>query len=217
MSEYLSNRVDKNQIMYNWNMAYVNYCDGGSHASNADVSYAGKILYFRGVHNRNGVIDTLMRTKGMKTASEIVISGCSAGGLGVLLGLDDMAARIRTWNSSTTVKGLVDSGFFLDYTHGGTDYDSERKYQEALTSDNRLDYSAAMKNVYKFMGISAGAHPGCVKAALAEGKSDDRCIFGKYLAPHIETPMFILQVLCLCIIVIVIKLMKFSIVHIASI
>lgn len=114
--------------MYNWNVVYVKYCDGGSYAGDISVSLhssppedaAAKTIdsnaslnvlrnttvdptekmstiHFRGKHNRDGTIHHLLHSSGMNAASDIVIGGCSAGALGVFLGLDAMAGQIKEY------------------------------------------------------------------------------------------------------------------------
>ena len=52
-----------------------------------------------------------LRRFGMNHATDVVIAGCSAGGLAVLLNID----RIRLLlPASARVRGLSDAGFFID-------------------------------------------------------------------------------------------------------
>ena len=46
----------------------------------------GKVLYFKGKHIREQIILSLLGL-GMSDASEVVISGCSAGAVGIYLGI----------------------------------------------------------------------------------------------------------------------------------
>jgi hypothetical protein len=124
----------------------------------------------------------------MKYASEIVISGCSAGGLGIYLGIDQMAAIVKAANQSIKVSAMADSGFFPDYT-SDDNWMTENQYPEALIGD-RMDFSTSMKNVFKFANVSSGAHPKCI---ATNAKYPEKCIFAEYLAPHIVTPLFALQ------------------------
>lgn len=86
---------------WNWNKAYLKYCDGGSFSGNNDtVSYFdGHPLYFRGFKNLQAIRNSLWNEKGMKQAKEVVITGCSAGGLSTLLHLD--------WYASSRFSSVV--------------------------------------------------------------------------------------------------------------
>ena len=73
------------------------------------------LLHFRGKRNREAIIRSLL-LDGMSSAEEVVISGCSAGGLAIYLGLDAISNMINSANASIAVRGMSDSGFFMDYT-----------------------------------------------------------------------------------------------------
>ena len=179
---------------------FVRYCDGGSYSGNADVSngqifngnvYTGRSLFFRGQRNRDGIVSDLLSKHGMSTAVEVLVSGCSAGGLGVMLGVDKIKADIYRMNKNTTVRGLVDSGVFVDYSHGGKDFEgSNARYNEALSLDGALDYSAGMRRVFNMMNISSGTDIDCLEAY----KNDTaKCVFAENIGHHIDTPLFFLQ------------------------
>ena len=83
------------------------------------------ILRFRGRANREGTIQQLLETTTISAATDIVLGGCSAGALGIYLGLDQMTAQIRSYiarasNASSprrpTIVGFADSGFFMAHT-----------------------------------------------------------------------------------------------------
>lgn len=84
---YFSNLTDDgeghnlNPVMHDWNMLQVLYCDGASWTgSNSSTTiHEGKQLYFRGKNNLDALIDDLLTNRGMAQATEVVISGGSAG------------------------------------------------------------------------------------------------------------------------------------------
>lgn len=143
----------------------------------------------------------------MANASEILLSGCSAGGLGVFLGLDHMVNIIRGSNPHAKIRGLVDSGYFHDHT--GDSHFVKKKYaapDEAIIN-GILDFSTAMKNVFTFTNMARGVPQSCLQKftirALSKVQSLEnnidkvhiaaQCIFPKYIVPYIETPIFIVQ------------------------
>ena len=188
MKDYLSQDSAHNPLMANWNHVLVKYCDGASYAGDAIHHYNDRTLFFKGKFNRDETIKSLLFEYGMKYASDVVISGCSAGGLGIFLGIDQMTSIIHSVNSSIQVKAIADSGFFLDYSSDDK-WISENKYPEALVG-NKMDYSKSMKNVFDFANVSSGANPKCIQNAA----SPSSCIFAQNLAIHISTPLFALQV-----------------------
>ena len=194
MKFYMSGVESNNPMMYNWNIVHVRYCDGSSYAGDATVSYEQDTLYFRGRHNRDGTILSLLREHGMAIAAEVVISGCSAGGLGIYLGLDHIASLIKSANANARIRGLSDSGFFLDHT-GDASFSKPRpgmtKYEAHV--NGILDYATTMKRIYEFMNVSAGTNKRCVMKEKTSTGESSNCIFAQNLAPHIRTPLFAVQ------------------------
>ncbi|KAM7393768.1 hypothetical protein PAMP_020617 [Pampus punctatissimus] len=52
--------------------------------------------------------------KGIKQAKVVMLSGTSAGGTGVLLNIERVASQLEQLGAETQVRGLVDSGWFLE-------------------------------------------------------------------------------------------------------
>eukprot|EP00966_Prymnesium_polylepis_P063037 1463027-Prymnesium_polylepis.1 len=71
-----------------FNRVYLKYCDGNSFSGNrADPVYVAgptsgkspKPLYFRGRRILDAVLDTLAADYGLRTATDVLLTGCSAG------------------------------------------------------------------------------------------------------------------------------------------
>lgn len=68
----------------------------------------------------NAVVRRLLEREGMKDAWQVMLSGCSAGGMGALLNADHVGQMIRQYvkwtygSSDVDFRVLVDSGVFLD-------------------------------------------------------------------------------------------------------
>lgn len=74
-------------------------------------------MWFRGKAIREAVQNDLIDRQGMNHSTDVVVSGCSAGGLATYMGCDAWAARVlrdRTVESPK-VSCMPDSGMFLDY------------------------------------------------------------------------------------------------------
>jgi hypothetical protein len=104
----LSDKAADNPDFYNWNRVKVRYCDGGSFSGDSENKAAQ--LQFRGKRIWLAAMEDLM-AKGMRQAKQALLSGCSAGGLAVILRCDDFG---KLFPPSTRVKCLSDAGFFLD-------------------------------------------------------------------------------------------------------
>merc|ERR1712113_966838 len=83
--QYFSTDPSINPLSYNWNIAYTRYCDGASYSNNLDdpvfITEKNVTLYFRGHRNLMAIIDDLLINKNMMNATDIIIGGCSSGGL----------------------------------------------------------------------------------------------------------------------------------------
>lgn len=169
---YFSTNQAENPTMYNWNKVFFLYCDGGSFSGllSNPTSYDGHPLYFRGYYNLLDYAKSLT-TKGLASATEVVISGCSAGGLATYLHVDWWAAH---FHSSVKVRGLPDSGFFLDYNSPG----------------NGPKYGTSLRWVFTAMNCSAGVNQDCIKA---NPTAPGACMFAEHTGPHIKTPIWPLQ------------------------
>ena len=86
------------------NCVYLKYCDGGSFSgfragtvpSPAPDGKSGKIpLHFRGLRNFDATVEWAL-AHGMNRATEVVLTGISAGGVAVFVHVDRLAARVST-------------------------------------------------------------------------------------------------------------------------
>ncbi|KAF2953756.1 pectin acetylesterase 6 isoform X2 [Oryza sativa Japonica Group] len=119
----LSNDQQLNSDFYNWNKVAIRYCDGASFSGDAEAQDKdGSTLHFRGLRIWEAVVDELMG-KGLATAKQAILSGCSAGGLAALLHCNDFHARFP---KEVSAKCLPDAGFFLDVFCSSEDLSGER-------------------------------------------------------------------------------------------
>ena len=197
---YLNYQKENNPLLYNWNIVMVIYCDGGSFASDNETVVDGERLQFRGKNIREAVIQEVFKKHNLANASDIVISGCSAGGLAVLMGVDQITKSIKERNTLVNIKALVDSGFFAEYSSGFTEYDNTKTadkmkkmgiFDPVNPASKALDYAYALKYVFAMMNMKDGINPECIKNNEENG--GDKCMFGETLGKYVQTPMFILQ------------------------
>lgn len=69
---------------------------------------------FMGAHIVDEVIKDLAEQHNLASARLVLLAGSSAGGTGVLLSLDRVAAQISRLARQVEVRGITDSGWFLD-------------------------------------------------------------------------------------------------------
>merc|ERR1719240_189470 len=89
-------------MMFNWNHVKMRYCDGASFSGNNDTvaEYKGSQLHFRGNRIRKAIAQDLFDNRGMKDATDLVVSGCSAGGLATFLHTDQWCDALKAVNPS---------------------------------------------------------------------------------------------------------------------
>jgi hypothetical protein len=99
---------------------WLQYCDGssfgGGRADPIAVSRKGKPgdLWLRGRNNFDALVSYFSTTLDMDKATDIILSGGSAGGLAVFYNLDHFATLLPSLAPKASLKGFPDAGFFMD-------------------------------------------------------------------------------------------------------
>ena len=174
---FLSGQASDNPSIWDWAAVYVPYCDGGSFTGRRMepvVINATATVAYRGSFIRDALVAHLASAHGLAAATDVIVGGCSAGGLAVYLGLDTVAAQIRQHAPTARVTGIADAGFFLDH----------------LDSAGRPAWSPIWQWGFYAWASAAGVNQRCV-AAL--GDEPWRCIFAQNSLTYIETPLFVLN------------------------
>jgi hypothetical protein len=161
-----------NPMFHSFTRVFVPYCDGCSFTGDraAPVLIEGRPIYFRGARILQRILEELEFSHGLRSASDLLVSGCSAGGLSTFLHADRIAAFVP---NARRVGALPDSGFFLN----ATDFAS-----------NAYEYGAQMADAWTLHNASAGTHQGCVASLHSAA-----CIMAPYVLPFVKTPIFILN------------------------
>lgn len=184
---YFSTDPTQNPLMYNWNHVFMRYCDGASFSGNAAPSeYKGETLHWAGMHIREAVVTDLLKN-GLNKATDVIVSGCSAGGLATYLHTDQWCDAVP----SAKCAGLPDSGFFLDYQNAPctpTSTTSGRNRRNTIPGD----YHCGLKWTYTQQNCSAGVNQDCIAAHTPTG-DEWMCMFAEHSAEHIKHPVFAMQ------------------------
>ncbi|CAI5506904.1 unnamed protein product, partial [Closterium sp. Naga37s-1] len=108
----LSTNKTDNPRFYNWNLVMPVYCDGGGFAGRAGFKNVSgsEGVYLLGWNIIKAVLTDVTDRRGLKTASQVLLSGVSAGAEAVVTLCDQLPALVP---SAKTTKCLMDSGFFL--------------------------------------------------------------------------------------------------------
>lgn len=90
-----------NRGWYNANMVYVMYCTSDSWSGNATATFAGQLWRFQGRRVIEAVFEKLRDSYGLDRASQVLLSGCSAGGQGVIVNVDHVQNILYSFGIST--------------------------------------------------------------------------------------------------------------------
>ena len=164
-------------------MVYFKYCDGGSFSgSNASTTPSGvsdTVLHWRGKHVLNGGITDMLQNRGLASAAEVVVSGCSAGGLAAFLHCEHFADRIHAeGNATAKVVCMPDSGLFRDF--------------EGCTVPgvcHAPGYHDRLVWVFDWMNATSGVNDACIAAETPASN----CMFAEHTMKYLKTPTFPLQ------------------------
>ena len=121
-------------------------------------------------------MDDLLENRGMMDATDIILGGCSSGGLSVFLNIDFVSEYImeKTGKDETEINimGMADSGFFYNY-------------------EAPANFSDAMRYLYNSQNMSIN------KYCIAEyGDNSDEyfnCVYAQNVTPYIKTKIFSAQ------------------------
>eukprot|EP00747_Dinoflagellata_sp_TGD_P219245 gnl/TRDRNA2_/TRDRNA2_91395_c0_seq1.p1 gnl/TRDRNA2_/TRDRNA2_91395_c0~~gnl/TRDRNA2_/TRDRNA2_91395_c0_seq1.p1 ORF type:complete len:456 (+),score=34.85 gnl/TRDRNA2_/TRDRNA2_91395_c0_seq1:61-1428(+) len=169
----------KNPDFCNFNRVHMVYCDGNSFSGNRDepVIVTGldgkqKPLYFRGKRIIDATLQTLL-TLGLDRADNVLLTGCSAGGLATFLHTD----YVHNWLISAKVtmtkfRSAPISGFFLLHD----------------TVESKPVYPEEMKYIFQLANSSHGLNEHCIAAQSDEEKW--KCNFAEHSYTYIQAPIF---------------------------
>lgn len=169
-----SNSPEDNPDFYDANHVYVPYCSSDVHSGDASVEYevGGQpaTMHFRGKRIIASLIEQLKSpayTPGatLALATDVLVGGSSAGGVGVIANLDRIAAALPEAN----VRGVTDAGWFpeLGPMSGGASFEER--------------FSAAIE-------LWGGQPDDSCMAAEGDALT---CYLGARLLPYVEAPLFV--------------------------
>lgn len=112
----MSNDSLVNPDFYNWNKIYVLYCDGSSLNSEVSkpIQVGNDVVYLRGHRILQATMESLLETMlgpGFPHPTDVMVCGCSAGGLSTWLHLDYIRGVLP---ADVRVAGIPQSGLFMD-------------------------------------------------------------------------------------------------------
>ena len=171
----LSASAKENPDFCTWNRVVLVYCDGASFAGDAAAPDVvnGTALYYRGYRNLRAVLADLAARHGLRKATQVLLTGASAGGLATVLHADQVRALLP--RTVRRYKAAAMSGVFLAHAN---------LRGEAV-------YEAQMRRVFAMQNASAGVAPACLAAKGAQHKHE--CLFAADALDHVATPVFVMN------------------------
>ncbi|XP_069133357.1 palmitoleoyl-protein carboxylesterase notum1'-like [Argopecten irradians] len=168
----------ENPYYFNANIVVVPYCssDSWTGTSRSSEGYA-----FLGSYIVEAVIRELI-PKGLQRARRLMLAGSSAGGTGVLTNLDRVADLMSKLAPNVEVRGIADSGWFVD-----TPQYHARECTEPFSC-------APADGIKRGINLWKGQVPEACKAQYPESEHW-KCYFGYRIYPTLKTPIFIVQYL----------------------
>ncbi|XP_021310773.1 pectin acetylesterase 3-like isoform X1 [Sorghum bicolor] len=203
-----SSPVD-NPDFYKWNRVKIRYCDGASFAGEGFDKENG--FYFRGQRIWDATVRHLLSI-GMASAEQVLLTGCSAGGLAVILHCDQFQAFFP--RSTTVVKCLADAGLFLDASDVSGGRSLRSYYSDIVAMQGvapnlppactaRLDTTSVRRLLpCSFLATSSTKMHACMLLvqlvltqcmAMAIGCNAMQCFFPQNVIDGINTPIFLLN------------------------
>jgi hypothetical protein len=171
----LSNDPSINPQFANFSMVYIIYCDGASYSGNvaAPVKVGSQTIYFRGHSIYQGILTDLYENQGMRGASELVLAGCSAGGLAAYVHCDEWSAWAQKYAApGAKTRCIPDAGYFID----------------APNVNNVGVIRPEYQYVFNMQNCSSGVDQSCIAAVSPSNAW--QCFFPQYSIQHTTTPVF---------------------------
>lgn len=177
------NRSEPKNSMRDWNFVFIRYCDGFSFSSNVREpavvplnATTNVTVHMRGLAVLKAVQADLLTRGGMSAATDVVVGGCSAGGMAVFIHCDAWADAIHAAAPAAAVSCLADSGFF------------------PLIPDTGFPspwFNGVWSNAANNFNITDALHPACV--AERNATTQWQCAMPEVVLAYTRTPLFVFQ------------------------
>lgn len=113
--QFVHTDSNKNPL-YDWNHVRIKYCSGDLYMGSKESREWTWGAHFRGADIFRAVVQNLVTTQNLTLATAIVLTGESAGGIGVFMHLDSLKSNF----SNATVVGAPIAGYYWNNTENYT-------------------------------------------------------------------------------------------------
>ena len=173
----LSSNCDTNPEFCDANLVFMKYCDGDSFSGARDdaVEVNGQALHFKGKYILEAILLSL-QGEGLTSATSVLQTGCSAGGLSSYLHGDYVGSFVSDVAPALTRFAVAPiSGYFLTRNN----------------VDDKDIYGAQIKYISGLANATSGLPPSCVSSS-PPGESW-RCNTAEGAYRSMESPVFVLD------------------------
>ena len=161
-----------------FNFVWLAYCDGSSLLSDvsAPVQVGNATIHLRGRAILDGVLAELEAGEAfLSTATEVLFSGTSAGGLSALLHASYVRSRLAA--AGARLAAVPDAGWFMDH--------------ESMAPPRAHRWLDSLRLAVPFW--NATLRGDAAQCAAANAGAPERCLCPNYLFPFSTVPHFIVQ------------------------
>jgi len=164
-----------NPDFYDWNHVVVPYCDGACFGGDVEepLVVQGYTIYFRGHRILKGVINELLKTRGMDSATEVLVTGSSAGAMSTFFHADTIKSMMPS--SVKRFKALPMSGVFLDHPN----------------AEGKPVSTPQFKKSFEMQNLKSTIIKSCIDAMPEDEQY--KCMFAQYNMNYVNVPMFVLN------------------------
>ncbi|XP_059210642.1 carboxylesterase notum2 [Centropristis striata] len=192
----LSSQAEENPHWHNANIVFIPYCSSdvwsgtgpaptppprlrqGREKERERTTNSTEYTFMGSLIIREVIKDLI--PKGIKLAKVVMLSGTSAGGTGVLLNIERVASQLEQLGAEAQVRGLVDSGWFL-----------ESKQQRSPNCPETI--SCSPEDAIKIgLRLWNGVVPDRCQQLYKKGE-EWQCFFGHKLYSTLTSPLFVVQ------------------------
>ena len=186
MGGILSLKPEENPGWWDANHVLVPYCSSDSWSGDVAARNPGDFSFLGSRIVQQVMIELLPR--GLMDADLLLLAGSSAGAAGVIVNLDRVADLMASKGSSVQVRGLADSGWFLDNKPFEGHVSRNLVKSNCATSPHTCPPLESIKLAMKHWN---GQVP---QACLAQHPQEPwLCYFGYRIYQTLRTPLFVVQ------------------------
>jgi hypothetical protein len=164
------------------NSLYLPYGDGASFSGFRSKPWpvsanSSEMLWFRGIQNLEATIAWAL-SHGLANATELVVTGVSAGGLSSFLHMDLISAMVKRQNPLVQVRGAPVVGYFLDHPN--------------FANDTATSYTTEMAYLFRMQNLTFGSGGGLTsECQAAYPEHPAYCVMSPHMLQFIKTPFFV--------------------------